>query len=72
MLAKILFELAVKLKEETGVHIAFINLSGGIGIPYRPDQASNNTIAIFYAKADDPNMGQLTMRIIPIDRKSTR
>ena len=40
MLAKILFELAVKLKEETGVHIAFINLSGGIGIPYRPDQLS--------------------------------
>lgn len=38
MLAKVLFELAVKLKEETGVHIAFINLSGGIGIPYRPDQ----------------------------------
>lgn len=38
MLAKVLFELAVRLKEETGVHIAFINLSGGIGIPYRPDQ----------------------------------
>ena len=38
MLAKVLFELAVKLKEETGVHIAFINLSGGVGIPYRPDQ----------------------------------
>lgn len=38
MLARVLFELAVKLKEETGVHIAFINLSGGIGIPYRPDQ----------------------------------
>ncbi len=38
MLAKVLFELAVKLKEETGVHIAFINLSGGIGIPYRPEQ----------------------------------
>ena len=32
MLAKILFELAVKLKEETGAHISFINLSGGIGI----------------------------------------
>ena len=29
---------------------------------------SNNTIAIFYAKADDPNMGQLTMRIIPIGK----
>lgn len=38
MLAKVLFELAGKLKEETGVHIAFINLSGGVGIPYRPDQ----------------------------------
>ena len=37
MLAKILFELAVKLQMETGVHIKFINLSGGIGIPYTPD-----------------------------------
>ena len=46
MLAKILFELAVKLKEETGVHIAFINLSGGIGIPYRPDQEPNDILAI--------------------------
>ena len=46
MLAKILFELAVKLKEETGVHIAFINLSGGIGIPYRPDQEPNAIRAI--------------------------
>lgn len=46
MLAKILFELAIKLKEETGVHIAFINLSGGIGIPYRPDQEPNDILAI--------------------------
>ena len=46
MLAKILFDLAVKLKEETGVHIAFINLSGGIGIPYRPDQEPNDILAI--------------------------
>lgn len=46
MLAKILFELAVKLKEDTGVHIAFINLSGGIGIPYRPDQEPNDILAI--------------------------
>ena len=45
-LAKILFELAVKLKEETGVHIAFINLSGGVGIPYLPDQEKNDIYAI--------------------------
>lgn len=37
-LAKILFRLAVELKKETGAQIKFINLSGGVGIPYRPDQ----------------------------------
>lgn len=41
-LAKSLFELAVKLQEETGAHIRFINLSGGIGIPYRPEDAPND------------------------------
>lgn len=45
-LSRQLFELAVKLKEETGVHIAFINLSGGIGIPYRPDQEGNDIAVI--------------------------
>ena len=42
MLAKVLFEVAVKLEEETGAKIDFINLSGGIGIPYRPDQEPND------------------------------
>lgn len=42
MLAKVLFELAVRLHEETGAEIRFINLSGGIGIPYRPDQEPND------------------------------
>ena len=46
MLAKMLFELAVELTKEAGVHIAFINLSGGIGIPYRPDQEANDIKAI--------------------------
>ena len=46
MLAKILFGVAVKLKEETGAHIKFINLSGGIGIPYRPDQEPNDIYKI--------------------------
>ena len=31
-----------KLQKETGAHIGFINLSGGIGIPYRPDQTPND------------------------------
>ena len=41
-LAKQLFELAVSLQQKTGVHIAFINLSGGVGIPYRPGQEPND------------------------------
>ncbi len=45
-LARQLFELAVKLQRETGAHIAFINLSGGIGIPYRPDQTPNDIAVI--------------------------
>ena len=42
MLAKVLFELAVRLKKETGADIRFINLSGGVGIPYRPGQEPND------------------------------
>nr|WP_294492656.1 diaminopimelate decarboxylase [uncultured Anaerosporobacter sp.] len=45
-LAKILFELAVELKDETGADIKFINLSGGVGIPYKPDQEGNDIKAI--------------------------
>ena len=45
-LAKQLFELAVKLKEETGAEIAFINLSGGVGVAYKPEQESNDIRAI--------------------------
>lgn len=41
-LAKQLFEVAVKLKKETGADIAFINLSGGVGIPYQPEQEPND------------------------------
>ena len=36
----------MKLQKETGVHIKFINLSGGIGIPYTPDQEPNDIRAI--------------------------
>lgn len=41
-LAKILFEMAVELKNETGANITFINLSGGVGIPYHPNQENND------------------------------
>ena len=45
-LAKILFELAVEIKEKTGVKLSFINLSGGVGIPYTPDKEPNDILAI--------------------------
>jgi diaminopimelate decarboxylase len=45
-LARILFETAVELKNETGAHFSFINLSGGVGIPYRPDQEATNIFEV--------------------------
>lgn len=45
-LAGILFKTAVELKEETGVAVSFINLSGGVGIPYTPDKEPNDILAI--------------------------
>ena len=45
-LARILFKTAVELAEETGCHIGFINLSGGVGIPYRPEQRANDIAVI--------------------------
>ena len=45
-LAAQLFRLAVRLKQSTGVHIAFINLSGGVGVDYRPEQPQCDIAAI--------------------------
>ena len=46
VLASILFELAAELREKTGADIKFINLSGGIGVPYRPEEEANDILAI--------------------------
>lgn len=45
-LARVLFELAVEVKNLTGCHIKFINLSGGVGIPYKPEAEANDILAI--------------------------
>jgi diaminopimelate decarboxylase len=45
-LAKTLFELAVEIKEKSGVSLNFINLSGGVGIAYHPDQKANDIAVI--------------------------
>ena len=45
-LARQLFELVVELQKETGCHITFVNLSGGVGVPYTPDQEPNDIYAI--------------------------
>ena len=45
-LARILFKLVVEIKEETGIELSFINLSGGVGIPYTPDKEPNNIFVI--------------------------
>lgn len=45
-LAKLLFRLAVDLRNALDIKISFINLSGGVGIPYTPDQKPNDIMEI--------------------------
>ncbi|MBO4636270.1 MAG: diaminopimelate decarboxylase [Clostridiales bacterium] len=45
-LAAILSKLALKIREKTGVTLSFINLSGGVGVAYRPDQTPNDIAVI--------------------------
>ncbi len=45
-LARILFTTAVEIAQKTGCSIAFINLSGGVGIPYHPEQQANDIAVI--------------------------
>ena len=45
-LASQLFRLAVRLRNATGCHISFVNLSGGVGVDYRPEQPSSNIAII--------------------------
>ncbi|HBG54871.1 MAG TPA: diaminopimelate decarboxylase, partial [Ruminococcaceae bacterium] len=41
-----LFRTAVELHRETGAHISFVNLSGGVGVPYRPGQKPADILRI--------------------------
>ena len=45
-LARELFTLALRIREELGITLSFIDLSGGIGIPYRPEERAVDIFAI--------------------------
>ena len=45
-LARQLFELAVEIRDTTGMPVTFVNLSGGIGVPYLPDAQAADIYAI--------------------------
>lgn len=45
-LARTLFEMAVRIKKECGVSLEFINLSGGVGVAYKPEQQPNDILEI--------------------------
>ena len=45
-LAAILFRVGREMAEKTGLKLDFINLSGGVGIPYRPDQEATDIMAV--------------------------
>jgi diaminopimelate decarboxylase len=59
--AKMLFELAIELKRELNIRLEFVNLSGGIGIPYKPDEEAvelnklSEEIRILYDETIVPN-----------------
>ena len=56
-LAGILFQLAVRVQKATGVHIGYINLSGGVGIPYRPEQTENDIMEMCIRDSSGPYRG---------------
>jgi len=45
-LARQLFELAVEVQNTTGMPVTFINLSGGVGVPYRPEEREADIMLI--------------------------
>ena len=45
-LARLLFQTAADIFDETGCKVAFFNLSGGVGVPYRPEQSANDIAVI--------------------------
>lgn len=45
-LAGILFRVGRDMADKTGLKLDFINLSGGVGIPYRPDQQATDIMAV--------------------------
>ena len=45
-LAGQLFELVVEISQKVGIEFAFVNLSGGVGIGYRPEDTQNDIMAI--------------------------
>jgi len=58
--ARILFEVIVEISQKVGISFEFVNLGGGIGIPYRPDQdrVSFDAVASGVKKAYDETIGK--------------
>jgi diaminopimelate decarboxylase len=44
--ARMVFEVAIELQERLGIKLEFVNLGGGIGIPYRPGEEAVDLVAV--------------------------
>ena len=53
--AKMMFELAVEVYKKTGIKVEFVNLGGGIGIPYKPEDKPVSYTAIAKGVKEDYN-----------------
>ncbi|MCR5699320.1 MAG: diaminopimelate decarboxylase, partial [Treponemataceae bacterium] len=59
--ARILFELAVELKEKLDINLEFIDMGGGLGIPYKPDQ-----VAVDYDEVAKKMRAEYDRLIVPV------
>ena len=69
-LANLLFTVGKELMEETGLQLSFVNLSGGIGIPYRPDAEPADLEAIGAGVAEQYRKAFAGMNMPPVAVKS--
>lgn len=66
--ARPLFELAIEIYEKTGIKLDFINLAGGLGIPYKDNMPSADieTVSLCIRKAYENVLGKAGLADIPI------
>ena len=65
--ARLMFQLAVEIKEQLDIKLEFVNLGGGVGIPYRPEESAvdleyvGRGIHKAYQEIIEPTLGNIAI-----------